>query len=238
MSSIFVPFVLSVATRCFLMADIIIHLPYRHVRMPSVTLCPMETRADQCNPLRNIVLVGFMGCGKSTLGRVLNQKLSYPLIDTDQVIEEQTGKSVADIFSEDGEESFRTMETKLLKDMLSSECNHHIISTGGGMVLRPENRELLQRLGFVVWLFCSAEETFERTSRNNNRPLLQCDDPMALITRMLGERGPLYEDAAHLKISTSGLEFDEISCGILESARYHFGTHAEADDDTSPSSSA
>ncbi|BDS05582.1 shikimate kinase [Oceaniferula spumae] len=189
----------------------------------------MDHGPDECNPLRNIVLVGFMGCGKSTLGRVLNQKLSYPMTDTDQVIEEQTGRSVAEIFESDGEEGFRELETRLLKSMLSSECNHHIISTGGGMILRPENRQLLRQLGFVVWLYCSPEETYSRTSRNSNRPLLQCEDPMAVINKMLTERSPMYEETAHLKISTSGLEFDEISCGILESARYHFGTHPESE---------
>ena len=189
----------------------------------------MDTETDHEHPLRNIVLVGFMGSGKSTLGRVLNQKLSYPLIDTDHLIEEQSAMSVSDIFASEGEDAFRTMETKLLENMLESECNHHIISTGGGMVLKPENRGLLRQLGFVVWLSCTDEETFERTSRNNKRPLLQCDDPMSLITRMLDERAPYYDEASHLKISTSGLEFDEISCGILESARYHFGSYPESD---------
>jgi len=187
----------------------------------------MDSQADQCQPLHNIVLIGFMGSGKSTLGRVLNQKLSYPLIDTDQVIEQQADKSVTDIFASEGEEAFRTMETKLLENMLETQCNQHIISTGGGMIVRPENRILLRRLGFVVWLSCSAQETLERTSRNNNRPLLQGEDPMAVIRRMLDERSPLYDEAAHLKISTSDLEFDEISCGILESACYHFGSHSE-----------
>ncbi len=187
----------------------------------------METEDAQPQPLRNIVLIGFMGSGKSTLGRVLHQKLSYPLLDTDHLIEAQESKSVQDIFTDEGEEAFRTLESKLLADMLTNRCNHHIISTGGGMILREENRTLLKQLGFVVWLACSAEETYHRTARTNNRPLLNCENPMAVITRMLNERSPLYESAAHLKINTSGLEFDEISCGILESARYHFGSHVE-----------
>ena len=95
------------------------------------------------------------------------------------------------------------------------------------MILRKENRTLMQQLGFVVWLSCSAEETYERTSKGNDRPLLQCEDPMAVIKTMLNERSPLYEEASHLKISTSGLDFDEISCGILESACYHFASNEE-----------
>lgn len=190
----------------------------------------MDAEAPKKPPLRNIVLVGFMGSGKSTLGKVLHKRISYRLIDTDQIIEERAGKSVSDIFRSEGEDGFRLLETELLSDMLANQCNHHIISTGGGMVLRAENRALLRQLGFVVWLSCSAEETYHRTARTNSRPLLQCDDPMAVITKMLNERSPLYDEAAHLKISTSGLEFNEISCGILESARYHFGTHADDGD--------
>ena len=187
----------------------------------------METEATATQPRRNIVLIGFMGSGKSTLGRVLHKKLSYPLLDTDHLIEEQEGKSISDIFATESEDAFRSMETKMLENMIESGCNHHIISTGGGMILRPQNKALLRQLGFVVWLSCSAEETYHRTARNNSRPLLQCKDPLKLITSMLNERSPLYNEASHLKISTSGLEFDEISCGILESARYHFGTHAD-----------
>ena len=91
------------------------------------------------------------------------------------------------------------------------------------MPVRPENRPLLRSLGFVVWLSCSPEDTLERTSRSNDRPLLQNDNPMETITRLLAERSPYYQQTAHLEINTSGLAFDEITCGILESARYHFG---------------
>lgn len=183
-----------------------------------------DAQGTEEQPLRNIVLVGFMGSGKSTIGRNLNKNLGYELIDTDHVIEEQTGKSIPEIFADDGEDAFRSLETQLLENLIAQNTNHHIISTGGGMVCRPENLPLLRRLGFVVWLSCTPEVIFERTSRNSNRPLLQCDDPMQTIVNLLEERSPLYEEASHLLISTSGLDFNEISCGILESARYYFGS--------------
>lgn len=178
-------------------------------------------------PLRNIVLIGFMGCGKSTIGRELHKKLGYELTDTDHVIEHKEAKTIPEIFDQDGEDRFRDLETQMLEHLIRQETNHHIISSGGGMVGREQNRPLLRQLGFVVWLSCTPEDILERTSRNSNRPLLQCDDPMQAITQLLTERSPLYEETAHLKINTSGLDFNEISCGILESARYHFGSMPE-----------
>ncbi|MCP5535796.1 MAG: shikimate kinase [Akkermansiaceae bacterium] len=183
-----------------------------------------EAHTTEERPMRNIVLVGFMGSGKSTIGRELNKNLGYDLIDTDHVIERQTGKSIPEIFAEQGEDAFRSLETSLLEHLIIQETNHHIISTGGGMVCRPGNLPLLRRLGFVVWLSCSPEDIFERTSRHSNRPLLQCDDPMQAIVDLLEQRSPCYAQASHLKICTSGLNFHEISCGILESARYYFGS--------------
>jgi shikimate kinase len=178
----------------------------------------------ESQPLRNIVLVGFMGSGKSSIGRELHQSLGYQLIDTDHIIEEQTGKNIPEIFARDGEQAFRDMETRLLENLLLQNIGHHIISTGGGMVCRPGNRELLRKLGFVVWLKCTAGDILKRTSKNANRPLLQCNDPMETINHLLEERSPFYADVAHLEINTTGLNLDEISCGILESARYYFGS--------------
>lgn len=174
--------------------------------------------------MQNIILVGFMGSGKSSIGRSLHQNLGYKLIDTDRSIEEQTGKTISEIFSQQGESVFRSLETNLLEELTASKITKHIISTGGGMVCRPENRALLRQLGFVVWLKCSAEDIYARTSKNNDRPLLQCEDPMQAINNLLKDRSPLYEETAHLQVNTTGLSMDEVSCGILESARYHFGT--------------
>lgn len=183
-----------------------------------------QTPSQNQQPLENIILVGFMGSGKSSLGRELHQNLGYQLIDTDHVIEKQTGKSIPDIFSQDGEAAFRNLETELLKQLISQKTSEHIISTGGGVICIPENRTMLRKLGFVVWLECSVKDIFERTAKNKNRPLLQCDDPMQAIKTLLQERSPYYEETAHLKINTTGLSLNEVSCGILESARYYFGS--------------
>ncbi|MEJ6647449.1 MAG: shikimate kinase [Akkermansiaceae bacterium] len=170
----------------------------------------------------NIVLIGFMGTGKSTIGRELSKMLSYPLIDTDHAIAKKAGKSIPKIFAEDGEEAFRKMETDLLEELLEKEGN--IIATGGGIVGSERNRNILRQLGYVVWLAASPEEILDRTSRNNNRPLLNNEDPSGTILRLLAERNPLYSEASHLNIETDQLCFDEICNGIIESARYHYGT--------------
>ena len=183
----------------------------------------MENPGNE-QPLQNIVLVGFMGSGKSSIGRELHQNLGYELIDTDKVIEQQTGKSIPEIFAQQGEPAFRSYETELLEQLKTQRTNKHIISTGGGMVCSPKNRLLLRELGFVVWLQCSTQEIFNRTSQNNSRPLLQCDDPMGAITSLLEERSPFYQDTAHLEVNTTELSLDEVSCGILESARYYYSS--------------
>ena len=96
-------------------------------------------------PMRNIVLIGFMGSGKSTIGRELNKNLGYTLIDTDHAIEKLAGKTIPKIFEQDGEEAFRKRETQLLEDMVLKKTSHHIISTGGGMAARTENKILLRQ---------------------------------------------------------------------------------------------
>jgi shikimate kinase len=114
------------------------------------------------------------------------------------------------------------METELLKSLI--KYSGHIIATGGGIIGRSENRQLLRELGYVVWLIAHPAEILKRTSRNANRPLLDNDDPERTIRDLLGVRTPLYRNAAHIGIETDNLSFDEVTTGIIESARYHFGT--------------
>lgn len=174
-------------------------------------------------PRKNLVLVGFMGCGKSCIGRRLAEKLNYPLQDTDDIIEDQQQRKISDIFAADGEPVFRDMETAVLRDLIAAKTHKNVISTGGGIVTTPGNIDLLKQLGYVIWLDARVETVLERTSRNTNRPLLQTDDPEQTIRTLSDQRRPLYTAASHLRIETDGLDFDEIVTGILETARYYFG---------------
>jgi len=170
----------------------------------------------------SIALIGFMGCGKSTVGRELHKLLGYPLVDTDHLIEEQAGTSIPKIFTEHGEDGFRETETSVLQQLSADSETRRIIATGGGIVTRPENRELLRHLGCVVWLRADIDTILARTGRNHDRPLLDTEDPRSRIEALLTERKPLYSETCHLEIETTGLSSNEIACGILESARYFF----------------
>jgi len=167
-----------------------------------------------------------MGCGKSTVGRELQQRLGYPLVDMDAVIELRAGKPITRIFEDEGEAAFRDMETGLLRELSDPTAPRRIISTGGGIIGRGENREMLRNLGYVVWLQAPAAVILDRTSKNRNRPLLQTDDPAERIRALLEQRQPLYQETAHLALDTSGLSSDEVATGILECARYHFTNRA------------
>ena len=117
--------------------------------------------------MSNIVLMGFMGAGKTTIGKELAKALGYEFIDTDERIEREQGRKISDIFSEDGEEVFRQMETDLLKNLQNSE-DKFVLSIGGGMPVREENRSLLRSLGTVVYLKTSKEEILRRVSGDTN----------------------------------------------------------------------
>ncbi|MBB07034.1 MAG: hypothetical protein CMN03_02060 [Roseibacillus sp.] len=178
--------------------------------------------AGSPSPPKNIVLIGFMGSGKSSIARELSGALGYPMIDTDALIVERAGKPIRDIFAQEGEDAFREMESTVLRELEESLPPHHIIATGGGIIGRSANREILRRMGFVVWLVVSAEEIIKRTENSRERPLLNNNNQMETINRLLDERRELYRATAHQEIETDELTFPEITTGILESARYFF----------------
>jgi shikimate kinase len=143
--------------------------------------------------VKNVVLTGFMGAGKTEVGRVLAQQLRYVLIDVDDEIEKEQRMKIADIFREYGEPAFRDIESAMIKRL--SERERAVISTGGGAVLRQENMDNLRRNGVIICLTASAVTIYERTKRNKTRPLLSVDDPLAKIKELLEFRQPYYEKA-------------------------------------------
>lgn len=148
----------------------------------------------------NIFLVGPMGAGKSTIGRLLASELNLSFRDSDRVIEERTGADIPWIFDMEGEEGFRERETAVLTE-LSTETSV-VIATGGGIILREQNRTIMKSSGFVCYLTASIEQLVERTSRDKKRPLLQVENPRQKIIDLLSLRDPLYRAAADFVINT------------------------------------
>ena len=185
----------------------------------------MSHSAQSEAPTKNIILVGFMGCGKSTIARVISKQLNYPLLDTDAIITKTAGTSIPEIFKLHGEDHFRDLETKCLADISSEQSIRKIISTGGGLPLREKNRQLMKSLGYVVWLQANVDTILKRTKNNGHRPLLNVPDPRAEIQSLLDQRKSIYADCADLVIQTDDLAIAETAHGIIESARYHFSSH-------------
>ena len=168
----------------------------------------------------NIVLVGFMGSGKSSIGRMVATLLGFQFVDTDRIIVERAGMEIPDLFAREGESAFRDLETSALNSL--GHLARCVIATGGGAILREQNRALLRDLGFVVGLTVSEEKILERVSRNARRPLLQTANPRETITRMLAERRPFYEEAAQFTLDTSDLSHAQAAEVILGEARRVF----------------
>lgn len=149
----------------------------------------------------NIYLIGFMGTGKSTVGKALAERIGWPHVDMDEEIAKREGRSIPRIFEEDGESRFRDLETELLTEL--SRQNGLLVTTGGGIVIRPGNRELMRKTGYVISLFADKETIRERVSRQGGRPLLAGGELDRRIDRLLVERKGLYDDA-DIRIDTSG----------------------------------
>lgn len=151
----------------------------------------------------NLILIGFMGCGKTTVGRILADGTGMKFLDTDALLEEKTGKSISEIFATQGEKEFRRLETELLRE-LQGTLKNTILSTGGGMPLREENAVLLKQLGKVVYLSASSEVIYDRLKGQTDRPLLQVEDLLGRIRSLMEERKSRYEAASDLMVDTGG----------------------------------
>ncbi|MFH2132131.1 MAG: shikimate kinase [bacterium] len=160
----------------------------------------------------NIVLIGFMGCGKTTIGRKLAVRLGYRFIDTDYQIEMEQNARVKEIFSRYGEPHFRALETDLLKRL--RHLDNTVIATGGGILTTPGNMELIRQIGKSVYLKACVEDIFERISRNTKRPLLQTRDPLGTVVTLLEKRKGTYERADHT-INTGSLKMGHIVSRII-----------------------
>lgn len=169
----------------------------------------------------NIVLIGFMGSGKSSVGRMLARALRFQFTDTDTLIEERARMAIKDIFAEQGEERFRDRETAVLESL--TNVRRHIIATGGGIVTQPRNLPILHKLGWVVLLQADPDELFRRVARNKDRPLLQVPDPLEKVKEMLAERQPLYDAAADFRVDSTSMKREEVVDIVLSEARKAFG---------------
>lgn len=165
--------------------------------------------------MKHVILMGFMGSGKSTMGIRLSYKMRRTLLDTDKLIEKKEGMSISDIFEKHGEAYFRAKETEVLQS-LKEETAERIISLGGGTPLREENRAIMKELGTVVYLKVSADTVYERLKGDTTRPLLQGENPKQKIEQLLAERGGIYESAADLVICGDGKNQEEIIAEIME----------------------
>jgi shikimate kinase len=168
----------------------------------------------------NVILIGFMGCGKTTVGQLLSRQLGFQFLDTDQLIVKKARRSIPDIFSQEGETGFRALESSVLDDLAAS--NRAVIATGGGIITVPDNIPKLRRLGLVIWLNPPEEVLFQRIMRNHDRPLVRTPNPRQTVHDLLTIRRPLYTGAAHLDVDVSDVTPDEAAYGLAESVRVHF----------------
>ncbi|MFV0415385.1 MAG: shikimate kinase [Chthoniobacterales bacterium] len=177
--------------------------------------------------LPNIVLIGFMGSGKSSVGRKLADMTGHRFIDTDKLIVTRTRQPITSIFKYNGEEYFRNLETEELKKL--ADLTGIILATGGGVPLREENREILRQIGPVAWLDADPDEVFERVSRNKKRPLLQTENPRRTFDELRQQRIEFYEKAADFRIDSSRINHSKTARKILDETMRFQAARSPAD---------
>lgn len=169
---------------------------------------------------KNLILIGFMGSGKTSVGIKLSYRLQQTFLDTDKQIERKAGKSISQIFAEDGENAFRQMETECLRELLTkNDTEKQIFSVGGGTPVREENRELLKCLGTVVYLKATPAVIYERLKGDTTRPLLQAENPKARIEELMAAREEAYLSAADIVLAVDGKSPEEIVEELVKMSR-------------------
>jgi shikimate kinase len=167
----------------------------------------------------NIFLVGMPGAGKTTIGRTLAKRLNMTFADSDKELMARTGVSIATIFEIEGEAGFRVRESVTLAELVQRDGL--VLATGGGTVLAPENRRLLNENGTVIYLRAKLEDLWQRTRRDVNRPLLQTEDPRATLETLLQTRDPIYREVAHLIVDTGTQSVARLATDILARLDQH-----------------
>ncbi|WP_255395954.1 shikimate kinase AroK [Motiliproteus sp. MSK22-1] len=150
----------------------------------------------------NIFLIGPMGAGKSTIGRLLSKELYLEFKDSDKEVEDRAGADIPWIFDVEGEDGFRRRESAAINDL--SSLSGLVLATGGGAILREENRKYLQSRGTVIYLHASVEQQIERTAKDRNRPLLQADNPARVLSDLMAIRDPIYQECCDYLVKTDG----------------------------------
>jgi len=178
-------------------------------------------------PANNIVLVGFMGCGKTSVGRRLAQLAGMRLVDTDELITTDAGVSISEIFAEEGEAGFRAREAAALASI--EGIAGAVVSTGGGIVLDAVNRKKLRELGVVCWLDAEPDVMFERASRSGRRPLLLAPNPRETFEQLLAARRTLYESVADFCVDSGALDHQTAAEKILLEVARLEGEKAKTD---------
>lgn len=163
--------------------------------------------------MKNIVLTGFMGAGKSSAGKKLAERLEMQVVDTDELIERRAGMKISEIFSRYGEPHFRELEKEVVEEV--SKLENHVIITGGGVVLKKENMQNLRRNGVIIYLHAEPEIVYQRVRNEVHRPLLQVANPMEKIKELLEFRAPFYADN-DFAIDTSNLSVEQVVEEILK----------------------
>ena len=171
-------------------------------------------RSQPVKPPERIFLVGPMGAGKTTIGQNLARRLKMEFVDSDREIEARTGANIPLIFELEGEDGFRRRESAMIDEL--SQRDGIVLATGGGAVLRPENRACLKERGCVIYLHATLEQLVDRTARDRNRPLLQTADPRAKLEALMAERDPLYREVADIVLETGNATVRRVVSNLVK----------------------
>jgi len=175
--------------------------------------------------LPNIVLIGFMGCGKSSVGRRISGLTGHRFVDTDDLVVQAEGCSIPEIFASGGEGAFRDIEQRVISELVG--VAGIVLATGGGAILREENRVALKKIGIVAWLDSDPDALFERATRSQRRPLLQTENPRETFDALRASRLATYEEASDFRFDSTHCSHDETAHRLLEQAMRVYAKRGE-----------